>query len=527
MAVIGGRISGSTACKETLRHRGDLYVIAFFLIVLNLLALTGAINAYFSPLEPGALPLFKLVTALAMVVCTLGCLVCLSQSAWAVRASSVIGASLALWSAFMLAFEFVYVPDGFRAHAPLPIALVGFFYLGLSMALLGASNRTMMVAGVVLALVVVTLGVFRVLQWASPASLGGEPGPFRPNSFVVALAFATNALGLLWWHPRLNFRREILGSSPRGRILRYGLLIIIVFPLAANVLGWAFGRTTLWDDRALFASLTSLSIAGGGLLLWWFSTSVEALQDQTRKHVSDLMHANEALEQYASSTAHDLKAPIRHVRVYSELIVEAIKADDAQLALRYAKDNIESSESLLAMVDSLLSYARSAQDPLRLDQHRLANLVRAARRLLAEDLGKVKARIEVVADQRIVCDGHLMENVFRNLLLNSVAHGRREGTNLAVRIGAQRDGGQWRITYEDNGKGFDPDFIPKAFDYLSRAAPGEGDGSGIGLAACRTILSRHGGSISIDPEFRDGARLVMLLPVNPDAAGAAGRGAGG
>ncbi len=525
MPVDGGGMAGSTGWKDGLRHRGDIYVLAVGLVVLNILALSGAISAYFRPLEAGAAPVFKLAPALAMVVCTIGCMLCLLQSSLAIRASAVIGASLALWSALMLGFEFVYVPDGFRAHAPLPIALVGFVYLGLSIALLSFRNRSVVGAGVVLALVVITLSVFRVLQWVSPASLGGETGPFDPNSFVISLAFAINALGLLWWHPRLSFRREILRASPRGKILRYGLLVIVFFPLAANALGWALGGTTLWDERELFASLTSLSIAGGGLLLWWFSMTVEGLQDQARRNVADLVRANEALEQYASSTAHDLKAPIRHVRVYSELIVEAIKADDPELAIRYAKDNIESSESLLEMVDSLLSYARSARDPLRLDQYSVASLVRAARRLLAEDLAKVRSRIDIVSDGRIHCDGHLMESVFRNLLLNSLAHGRQEGTNLEVRIGVERSGDQWRITYEDNGAGFDPDFIPKAFDYLSRGAPGEGDGSGIGLAACRTILSRHGGSIAIDPEFRDGARLVMLLPVDPAAASGAAMGA--
>ena len=68
------------------------------------------------------------------------------------------------------------------------------------------------------------------------------------------------------------------------------------------------------------------------------------------------------------------------------------------------------------------------------------------------------------------------------------------------------------VSIEDNGVGFDPDFAAVAFNPLARGVHAAGEGTGIGLATCRTIIQSHGGEIRIDPNWRNGARVECTLP---------------
>jgi signal transduction histidine kinase len=108
--------------------------------------------------------------------------------------------------------------------------------------------------------------------------------------------------------------------------------------------------------------------------------------------------------------------------------------------------------------------------------------------------------------------------VFQNLIANAIKSRRRD-KQLEIRIDFARDDDGWRITVEDNGVGFDPDFAAVAFNPLARGIHTAGDGEGIGLALCRNIIQSHGGKISIDPAHRHGARIVFTLPAAAKAAG--------
>jgi signal transduction histidine kinase len=104
-----------------------------------------------------------------------------------------------------------------------------------------------------------------------------------------------------------------------------------------------------------------------------------------------------------------------------------------------------------------------------------------------------------------------MTAVFQNLFANSLKH-RRQDRALEIRVDAERIDNSWEVTVTDNGVGFAPEFAATAFNPLARGVKMAGDGAGIGLATCRTILHSHGGEIRVDPTYRDGARIDITLP---------------
>ncbi len=135
----------------------------------------------------------------------------------------------------------------------------------------------------------------------------------------------------------------------------------------------------------------------------------------------------------------------------------------------------------------------------------------AAARQNARDLETVGAHITVVHEIRVRCDSTLVTTVFQNLIVNAIKNRRRDRP-LSIRIDGVREEAGCRISIEDNGVGFDPNFAAVALNPLARGVHTAGEGTGIGLATCRTIIQSHGGEIRIDPNWRNGARVEFTLP---------------
>jgi signal transduction histidine kinase len=166
----------------------------------------------------------------------------------------------------------------------------------------------------------------------------------------------------------------------------------------------------------------------------------------------------------------------------------------------------------------MLDYSRSAFTRITLTENSLSELVQAACAAHATDLEAAGAKVIVLSESRLSCDWTLMTTVFQNLVGNALKNRRRDRP-LVIRIGCVREEASWRISVEDNGVGFEPDFAAVAFNPLARGINAAGEGSGIGLSTCRTIVQSHGGEIRIDPSFRGGARVEFTLPFSGERRG--------
>src|SRR5262249_45205222 len=143
----------------------------------------------------------------------------------------------------------------------------------------------------------------------------------------------------------------------------------------------------------------------------------------------------------------------------------------------------------------------------------LSELVQAASAQNATELEAAGAQVILTQDMQLRCDSTLITTVFQNLIANSIKN-RRKDKPLVIRINAVKEPEAWRLSVEDNGVGFDPDFASVAFNPLARGIHTAGDGAGIGLSTCRNIVQSHGGEIRVDPAYRSGARIEFTLPVS-------------
>jgi signal transduction histidine kinase len=472
-------------------------------------------------LVPG-FPTMKPRTAITFMALSLSAMLSLRPSQRSQITSSIIAAGVVGWMGWLLVVYWDRSSLDIPSLLPIQATMLCLMMGGLSMLVVNLAPRAQAAAAILVWLASVSAS-YRVLGlllfWGSPS----EPGsPLSSMALHTAILIVWFMIACILMHPRLSYSQGLFEASLRGRVLRVSLPFAIGVPIVVAILSLILSRVFRWPDETLFALDAAIGVIVGATLIWRLSMIIASWQADANEHAGRLSRANEALEQYASSAAHDLKAPARHVMLYGELLEEALGRGDIEAARKQARSIRDSVVELPAMIENMLDYSRSAHTKLNLAETSLSELVQAAGALQAEDLRSAGAKIVLLHEALLPCDRQLMTVVFQNLIANSLMN-RRKDRPLSIRIDAELDGVVWEVSLEDNGVGFDPDFASVAFNPLARGVTRAGEGAGIGLATCRTIVQSHGGEIRVDPTFRDGARVEFTLPVKSPRGAEPGR----
>ena len=466
-------------------------------------------------LIPG-FPTMKPNTAGALMALALGYMLTLRESAGARYLSIVIAAGIIFWLAWArMNWALTRAPE-LLATLPSDATIACVMLSAIALLLLNLRPKRPVLIGVICVLAA-TPGLYRIfgllLFWGAPDSAS----PMNSMALHTAALIAWFNLVCVALHPSLGIGRAILQPSLRGRLLRRALPIVIGLPVIAAAASLALRIMLGWSPEALFALNATISVVIGVMLVWWLSLVMQRWQEQATERAEHLARANEALEQYASSAAHDLKAPARHVLLYGELLEEALAGGDVEAARRHAKSIRTSGLELPKLIDGMLEFSRSAHVRVSLSDNPLSEIVQAAASLHAPDLEQARGRVALESDAVLQCDPTLMTSLFQNLFANAIKN-RRLDRKLTIRVTCEREADNWRIAVEDTGSGFETGFAAVAFNPLARGVRAAGEGVGIGLAACRTIVQSHGGVIRVDPDYSGGARIEFTLPARHQAS---------
>lgn len=227
----------------------------------------------------------------------------------------------------------------------------------------------------------------------------------------------------------------------------------------------------------------------------------------------ELTRVNKELEAFSYTVSHDLRAPMRHISGYVDLVVDLEGKSLSERALRYLGNVKDAASFAGQLVDALLDFSRMGRASLKRravdTQVLVADLVREFAR--QERDGKVEWTLD--DDYPVLyADPLLLQVAVRNLLSNALKYSRgRDLRRIAVRSVrvAQGDG----LEIEDNGVGFQMKYVGKLFGVFQRLHQTEDfEGTGIGLANVKRIVERHGGSVWADGQPGVGARFGFVLP---------------
>ncbi len=238
----------------------------------------------------------------------------------------------------------------------------------------------------------------------------------------------------------------------------------------------------------------------------------EGLERKVAQRTASLQEAMQELESFSYSVSHDLRAPLRHINGFAELLRKKAGEDLDHAGQRYAETIATAARRAGEMVDQLLAFSRLGRSALRKKQVSMNEVLEEARQDLCEEAeGRViEWRISALPD--VECDRSLVRLVWQNLLSNAVKYtATRECASIEV--GAQHEAEEVRYYVRDNGVGFDMKFADKLFGVFQRLHRDEEfPGNGIGLANVKRIVGRHGGRIWAHSETDRGSEFSFTLP---------------
>ncbi len=237
------------------------------------------------------------------------------------------------------------------------------------------------------------------------------------------------------------------------------------------------------------------------------------LNSDLNKRSSELAAINRELEAFSYSVSHDLRAPIRHVAGYIDLLRRALGNTLEGAAVRYLKNIGDSARHMGTLVDELLAFSRMGRQEMRQSPVNLNELIDdlLGRELHADTQGRViHWKVETLPLVR--ADAAMVRLALMNLLSNALKYSRTR-SEARIEIGSQPGtGGQKVIYVRDNGVGFDMGYIDKLFGVFQRLHRAEEfEGTGIGLANVRRIIDRHGGRVWAESVLGEGAVFYFSL----------------
>ena len=225
-----------------------------------------------------------------------------------------------------------------------------------------------------------------------------------------------------------------------------------------------------------------------------------------------LARANEDLVHFAYSVSHDLRAPLRTVTSFAQLLALKHKQKlDAQ-GKEFIRLIVEASTRMDTMLSDLLDFARVAGAEVEFrHEFALKSALDSALESLQSVVEETKAVVTHNSLPALMANKGQVEQLFQNLISNSLKY-RRPETTPEIKVTAERAEGEWLITLRDNGQGFEQRNAERIFGVFQRLHGKDFAGTGIGLAICKRIVERHGGRIWAAGKLGEGATFSFTIP---------------
>jgi PAS domain S-box-containing protein len=238
-----------------------------------------------------------------------------------------------------------------------------------------------------------------------------------------------------------------------------------------------------------------------------------ALNRELVKHAEDLGAANKELESFAYSVSHDLRAPLRHVIGYAELLQKQAPSSLDEKSRRYMKTILESAKRMGALIDDLLGFSRIGRADTNKTTVDLGQLVREVIAELRPQIGDRDIAWNLGALPACHGDRAMLKVALVNLISNAVKFSRHRA-RAEIAIGStEGQHNQIELFVRDNGAGFDMRHADKLFGVFQRLHLAEEfEGTGIGLATVQRIIHRLGGTVRAEGRVDQGATFYLSLP---------------
>jgi len=242
-------------------------------------------------------------------------------------------------------------------------------------------------------------------------------------------------------------------------------------------------------------------------------TDRKKAQEALSVYAQKLEESNKELQEFASVASHDLQEPLRKVQAFGDRLMTGYGDALGPTGLDYLERMVNASKRMQALMTALLEYSRVTTKAKPFELVSLTEIVREAVSNLEVLLEKTQGEVTIAALPSIEADRHQMLQIFQNLIGNALKFHRKD-SSPSVEVYAEQHDSVCQITIEDNGIGFDEKNLDRIFVPFQRLhGRFEYEGTGMGLAICRKIAERHGGSITAKSKPDQGSKFIVTLPM--------------
>jgi signal transduction histidine kinase len=305
--------------------------------------------------------------------------------------------------------------------------------------------------------------------------------------------------------PIANSAWEVVSVAPQDEVF-------------SSVIGW--NRWTPWLIFAAFAA----AAAAAFFLLWRLlrgagelaeaHTQLDHTNQALQRRARELERSNAELDQFASIASHDLQEPLRKVQTFSERVSELDADRLSEKGRDYLRRSADAAGRMQLLIEDLLTFSRVATQKRPFVRTDLGQVAREVTSDLDATIQEANGSVEIGELPTPVVDELQMRQLFQNLISNAIKF-RREGVDPVVRIEGEVHGADVEIRVSDNGTGFEPRYANRIFRVFERLhGRGEYAGTGIGLALCRKIAERHGGTVIAGSTPGEGSTFTVTLPMD-------------
>lgn len=244
---------------------------------------------------------------------------------------------------------------------------------------------------------------------------------------------------------------------------------------------------------------------------FYTETELEDLNEKLKEQAVELKRSNEDLEQFAYVISHDLKAPVRNISSFMNLLLTrtANVSEDAKVFMQHSK---ESADRLARQIDDMLSYCKVDRNLPPTSNVDLVDLITTIKAELNAKISERKALVTIEGELPVMKNVHasLMYHVFQNLITNALKFNTAE--NPTIKISCSQKDNETVYSVSDNGIGIDTKFSDKIFQMFKRLHSSEQyEGSGIGLAVCKKIINFYNGNIWLESSPGNGTTFFFTF----------------
>lgn len=251
---------------------------------------------------------------------------------------------------------------------------------------------------------------------------------------------------------------------------------------------------------------------------------IRELNEELKENIAHLENANQELDRFAFMASHDLQEPLRKIKMFGNLVYSRNEQVLDESGKEYLQKIQRAAVRMQRLIQDILMFSRLAAIREPYEQVNLNDLFRELRADMNDLLEDKHAQIFIDKLPHLSCNSRLMTLLFRNLVSNAIKYSKKNVPPM-IRITAEVSNTKpgklsapsekhCRIFVEDNGIGFDQQYVDHIFGMFNRLHHHtEYEGTGIGLTLCKKIVEVHNGTITARSKIGEGSTFIVSLPV--------------